>query len=310
MIVLINIQLPGQTEIEIPTEAASDIQPRHKSNLPTPPGNLCKLAWPGKDEDEPPVFLLTAKGAEDMGTVLGCLGAWGEYYGAVHIRFPATISSTTGPPGSWLPKTKAGSFAKIRPPTRTENVFSVGSPQGILVDEFKVKRKQETAPVSALLDRLEHAYETGDYGSRTLLEIWNSFRSQEGQGTYRIDIDGIGIPSFTTNRCQHSANCLLAKAFAPLHHRSPFQFTQQAFNLLSADKWVGAATIEGYQESLFYVGEAQTVFPWHIEDFYVHAANYHHFGASKIWYTVPVAYVRTFENMIKGIPFPVSFVSF
>lgn len=92
----------------------------------------------------------------------------------------------------------------------------------------------------------------------------------------------------------------LANALAPLHQKSPFRCTQQPFNLLSADKWVGALTIEGYQESLFYVGEAQTLFSWRIEDFYVHAADYQHFGAPKIWYTVPAAYGRTFEEKIKG----------
>lgn len=191
------ILISGQKEIKIPTEPAAEIQARNKSNLHIPPENLCAVAWPGKADDQPPVFLLTAKGAEDMGTVLGCLGVWGEYYGAVQIRFPAAITSTTGAPSSWFPKTKQGAFAKNRPPTRTENVVSVGSTQGILVNEFKEKKWQEKAPLSQLLPVLEKAYETGDYASRTILETWTSFYSgdPEEQGTYRIDIDGMRIHS-------------------------------------------------------------------------------------------------------------------
>lgn len=69
-------------------------------------------------------------------------------------------------------------------------------------------------------------------------------------------------------------------------------------------------TIEGYQESVFYVGEAQTLFGWHLEDFYVHAANYQHLGAPKVWYVVPATYGPTFEKKIKGIClcFPINIV--
>lgn len=157
----------------------------------TPPEVLCTLVWPGKAHNQPPIFYLKAKGAEDLGTLLGCLNAWGEYYGAVQLRFPTAITSGTGPPSSWFPKTKQGTYAKIRPTTRTENVIPIGSAQGILVNEFNKTKWTDTAPLSDLLPMLEKAYQTGDYGLRTIPELWNSFYGGGQPGTYRVDIDGM-----------------------------------------------------------------------------------------------------------------------
>lgn len=56
-------------------------------------------------------------------------------------------------------------------------------------------------------------------------------------------------------------------------------------------------SIPGVTTSFLYFGMWKALFAWHIEDQNLHSINYLHFGASKVWYSVPPAHYRRVEAL-------------
>lgn len=58
--------------------------------------------------------------------------------------------------------------------------------------------------------------------------------------------------------------------------------------------------IEGVTDSYIYLGTPKAFFAWHVEDHYYYSISYLHFGAKKIWYSIPAFYAEKFERMFQG----------
>ena len=58
----------------------------------------------------------------------------------------------------------------------------------------------------------------------------------------------------------------------------------------------GGEEIPGLTKPYIYVGTALSAFAWHTEDHHLYSINYHHFGAPKIWYTIPSSMASLFEE--------------
>ncbi|XP_042490700.1 lysine-specific demethylase JMJ706 isoform X1 [Macadamia integrifolia] len=60
-------------------------------------------------------------------------------------------------------------------------------------------------------------------------------------------------------------------------------------------------TIPGVTEPMLYIGMLFSMFAWHVEDHYLYSINYHHCGASKIWYGIPGHAALDFEKAVRKL---------
>lgn len=178
--------------MEIPELPAEALQQRHKAKLGTPPDNLCHVLWPGKADDQPPVFLLTAHGAKNLGDVLDCLQNWGEYYGAVQLRFPVEFTTLTGEPKTWFPKTKRGTYTVHRPTyARQENILDLGSPSGVATNQFRNLKKQDSLPCSSIIAIIDNPFDPFFTTRISPKTFWDKLKAGVIMNpVYQVDING------------------------------------------------------------------------------------------------------------------------
>lgn len=264
-----------------------------------PPTNLCEISWPGRDQDKPPIFILTEKGAEHLGDVLHCAGAYGVYYGGVQLRLPFKFAARTGEPTTWFPRTIKGAYKINRPHhgqwPHQQHITLEGT-TGMMHNKWSKPRGKRSSnlPVSSVVQVLETCTRTGDYGKIEPETHWNKVRGPNGDRDiypYMINLDRMcHHPRLVVSICpswspiMYNTDTALDEWFQPLADISPLNLTQGQWNLMSLQYWDDrhVSIIPGYHESYFYVGRPGTVFPWHIEDFNIHAVNYQHMGESKI----------------------------
>ena len=65
--------------------------------------------------------------------------------------------------------------------------------------------------------------------------------------------------------------------------------------------------LKGITTPYLYFGGLRTTFAWHVEDYNMASINYNHYGAPKIWYTIPKKDYKRFESFIKNL-FPAEFL--
>ncbi|TGZ77364.1 hypothetical protein EX30DRAFT_351882 [Ascodesmis nigricans] len=101
--------ITGTKQFDVPINEAPSLISRLAAKSPSPT-ELGTFLWPGKVDDCSPIFLLSMKGVEDLGTVIDCLGAYGVHYGAIHFRFPPVMVTSTDIEDvkNWFPVTKGG----------------------------------------------------------------------------------------------------------------------------------------------------------------------------------------------------------
>ena len=61
----------------------------------------------------------------------------------------------------------------------------------------------------------------------------------------------------------------------------------------------GGEEIPGLTKPYLYVGTILSAFGWHTEDHHLYSVNYHHFGAPKVWYSVPCDEADLFERAVR-----------
>ncbi|CAL8076115.1 unnamed protein product [Orchesella dallaii] len=93
---------------------------------------------------------------------------------------------------------------------------------------------------------------------------------------YGTDVDGTLFEVFSEKLTLHNLNTILVSV---------------------TKKYFGGAV--GIDSPMLYVAVEDSTFPAHEEDLDLLAVSYLHFGAPKIWYTVPPAYSAEFEEVVK-----------
>lgn len=65
--------------------------------------------------------------------------------------------------------------------------------------------------------------------------------------------------------------------------------------------------LNGITTPYLYIGCFRSTFAWHTEDYDMASINYNHYGAPKIWYTIPKRDIKKFTSFVKNL-FPADFL--
>eukprot|EP00300_Choanocystis_sp_HF-7_P019006 c20205_g1_i3.p1 GENE.c20205_g1_i3~~c20205_g1_i3.p1 ORF type:complete len:217 (-),score=35.24 c20205_g1_i3:1393-2043(-) len=68
---------------------------------------------------------------------------------------------------------------------------------------------------------------------------------------------------------------------------------------------LGGQDLAGVTTAYLYFGTWLSSFAWHAEDMNLYSINFHHYGAPKIWYSIPTQYTAQFEQLAKEL-FPLN----
>jgi len=78
---------------------------------------------------------------------------------------------------------------------------------------------------------------------------------------------------------------------------SPWNVCNMPYNSESCLSHVEATT--GITVPWLYFGMTLSAFCWHVEDHNFYSVNYHHFGAPKVWYSIPATHSKQFEEVMR-----------
>lgn len=78
---------------------------------------------------------------------------------------------------------------------------------------------------------------------------------------------------------------------------SPWNVCNMPYNSESCLSHVEATT--GITVPWLYFGMTLSAFCWHVEDHSFYSVNYHHFGAPKVWYSIPASHSKQFEEVMR-----------
>jgi histone demethylase JARID1 len=78
---------------------------------------------------------------------------------------------------------------------------------------------------------------------------------------------------------------------------SPWNVCNMPYNSESCLSHVEATT--GITVPWLYFGMTMSAFCWHVEDHNFYSVNYHHFGAPKVWYSIPATHSKQFEEVMR-----------
>lgn len=82
---------------------------------------------------------------------------------------------------------------------------------------------------------------------------------------------------------------------------SPWNVCNMPYNSESCLSHVEPTT--GITVPWLYFGMTMSAFCWHVEDHNFYSVNYHHFGAPKVWYSIPATHSKQFEDVMhKRLP--------
>lgn len=213
---------------------------------------------------EVPVYYPTEEEFRDFASCMARI----EEMGAQHMGLVKIV-----PPPSWNPRKKGYDNIDFM----VENpIFQISSgTHGIYLQDIKVQKSMSFKKYAKYSTSPKHR--TPRHSSVDELEdiYWKSISSM--QPLYGANLSG----SLTD---EDEAVCNIPRLRSMLSE------------VLAAED----IKIGGVNTPYLYVGAWGTSFAWHVEDVELYSINYMHFGAPKVWYTIPPAFARKFEAFVRG----------
>ena len=128
-------------------------------------------------------------------------------------------------------------------------------------------------------------------------EFWRLVESPEDgksvEVIYGADIATIEVGSGFASKDDECEDAPEQRKYA----ESPWNVCNMPYNPQSCLKHVEATT--GITVPWLYFGMTLSTFCWHVEDHHFYSVNYHHFGAPKVWYSIPASHSEKFEAVMR-----------
>jgi len=173
------------------------------------------------------------------------------------------------PPAGWFERTYTGLDLVVESPIRQVVSGRAGS---FNVDLFEISR-MTVSQFESFAAR--NAFESDNYAERER-KFWRSMgnASQWEDPIYGADM--VGSLFGDDDACSWNVNNL-----------------DSILTLIGSD-------LPGVSNAMLYIGTWRALFAFHVEDMNLYSINYLHTGAAKSWYSVPVRYKQSFENMAES----------
>ena len=126
-------------------------------------------------------------------------------------------------------------------------------------------------------------------------EFWRLIEDNKGRSVeviYGADIATMDVGSGFAKK--GSASCPPGQE---RYAESPWNVCNMPYNSESCLSHVEATT--GITVPWLYFGMTMSAFCWHVEDHNFYSVNYHHFGAPKVWYSIPATHSKQFEEVMR-----------
>jgi histone demethylase JARID1 len=127
-------------------------------------------------------------------------------------------------------------------------------------------------------------------------EFWRLIENNEGRSVeviYGADIATMEVGSGFAKKGSDNSCPEGQERYAT----SPWNVCNMPYNSESCLSHVEATT--GITVPWLYFGMTMSAFCWHVEDHNFYSVNYHHFGAPKIWYSIPATHSAQFEQVMR-----------
>jgi len=124
-------------------------------------------------------------------------------------------------------------------------------------------------------------------------EFWRLIEASEGRNVEVIYGADIATMHVGSGFAKAGVNCPPGQE---TYASSPWNVCNMPYNSESCLSHVEATT--GITVPWLYFGMTMSAFCWHVEDHSFYSVNYHHFGAPKVWYSIPATHSKQFEEVM------------